>query len=56
MTEDKEAKKEIVRKAYNELSKKTEIWPNKYNISRQLSKALETKFCLCSAYLMPRYK
>lgn len=40
MTEDQAAIKESVLKAYNELSKRRENWPNKYNIGLQQSKML----------------
>lgn len=40
MTNDDQEKIEVVNKAFTELSKRRQNWPNKYNISLQLSKML----------------
>jgi ubiquinone/menaquinone biosynthesis C-methylase UbiE len=40
LTNDDQEKIEVVNKAFTELSKRRQNWPNKYNISLQLSKML----------------
>jgi len=52
MTEDEAALKEGVQKAYNELSKRRENWPNKYDIWLQQSKMLSDYALLSKANVL----
>lgn len=54
MNEDKQEKRKAVKKAFTELAKKRQHWPNKYDINLELSKMLCDYALLSKASLLDK--